>query len=124
MVEHDRRRQTLADVPPLIVPDEEAEKALHFLRDSCEELGRARGMLDEAELMLKVVLSEAILASEERSADKREADARTSPAYLRAIKAYKEASTAWTTLYAKRKAAEMWLEAWRTCSATQRAARI
>lgn len=118
------RRAAPPDVPPPIVAEDEAEKALHFLRESCDELGRARGLLDEAELMLKVVLSEAILHSTEKSADKREADARTSDAYLRAVRTFKQASTAWTTLYARRKAAEMWLEAWRTSSATQRAARI
>jgi hypothetical protein len=112
------------EVPPPIVAEEEAERALFFLKDSCDDLGRARGALDEAELMLKVVLSQAILMSDEKSADKREADARTTRAYLRAIADFKAASQAWTTLYAKRKAAEMWLEAWRTSSATARAARI
>lgn len=120
----DGDRRNYPEVPPPIVAEEEAEKALHFLRESCDALGAARGALDEAEQMLKIIRSEAILQSDEKSADKREADALTCAQYRRAVTELKRASTAWTTLYAKRKAAEMWLEAWRTSSATQRAARI
>lgn len=107
-----------------LVTEEEVEDALDFLHGSAEDIGRARARASKAEHMLKVTRSQALLLSDERSHDRREAEALTSDRYIAAIDELHDAVLQAETLFARRRANEFTIEAWRTMNANQRNARV
>jgi hypothetical protein len=106
------------------IPERTVEELLHFLLDSAPEVGALRAGALKAEHMIRVTRSHAFLLSRASSAAAREAEAYASEQYLGAINAHVDAVQSLEVMLAKRRAAETWIEAWRTASATQRAARI
>jgi hypothetical protein len=106
------------------VPERTVEDLLHFLLDSPPEVGELRAAALKAEHMIRVTRSQAFLLSRAGSAAAREAEAYASDQYIAAVDRHVSAVQALEAMLAKRRAAETWIEAWRTASATQRAARI
>lgn len=106
------------------IPEQTVEELLHFLLNSAEQVGALRAGALKAEHMLKVTRSQAFLHATASSAAAREAEAYASQQYLAAVDAHVQAVKDMEVMLARRRAAETWIEAWRTASATQRAARI
>lgn len=107
-----------------IVTEDEVDKALDFLRDNAKTLGDARARLVRASHMVKVQEAMQFKKSDATSNDRRQADARTSTAYLEAIEEDAIATGEYEKLRALRAAAEMKIEAWRSESATYRSMKI
>jgi hypothetical protein len=107
-----------------IVSEIELEKALDFLRDHARALGEAKARVVRAGHMLKHIEALEFKKSEATSNDRRQADARTSQAYLDAIVEDAEAAGAYETMKALREAAALKIEAWRSESATYRSMKI
>lgn len=107
-----------------IVTEEQVERALTFLRDSASQLGQARERAKLAESKVKHVEALMFKASDETSNDKRQADARTSDAYVSAITDDAVATGELAKLYALREAAAALIEAWRTEQSNFRAMKI
>ncbi len=107
-----------------IVTNSDLQKALDFLRDSANDLGLAKARAVKAGHMIKHIEAIEFKASDATSNDKRQADARTSDAYVEAIN-----EDAWATgelfkMQALREAAAAKIEAWRSEQANYRAMRI
>lgn len=107
-----------------IVSEIELDKALCFLRDHARALGEAKARVVRAGHMLKHIEALEFKKSEATSNDRRQADARTSQAYLDAIVEDAEAAGAYETMKALREAAALKIEAWRSESATYRSMKI
>ncbi len=107
-----------------IVTNTDLQKALDFLRDSAAELGLAKARAVKAGHMIKHIEAIEFKASDATSNDKRQADARTSDAYVDAINEDAYATGELAKLQALREAAAMKIESWRSEQANYRAMRI
>lgn len=105
----------------MIVQEEQIHKALEFLRDSAEALGKAKARSVKADHMVKHTEALMYKASEEKTADSRRADARTTPQWQEAILEDALASGELSKLQALRQSAELTIEAWRTEQSNYRA---
>jgi hypothetical protein len=110
--------------PPPMIQEDEVQKCLDFLWESASQIGRARARQARAEHMVKVHRSMGVLHSGESTVDKREAEALTSKRYEAAVTELHDATLDAETLYAKRRHAELTIDAWRTSESTRRAIRI
>lgn len=99
-----------------------ARNATQFLVDSAARIAGARGELTEAENMLRVTKSVAMKASGESAVSAQEREAYASDQYLAAVQRVTGATIAFEELRAKREAAKMRIEYWRSLNANQRAA--
>lgn len=104
--------------------DQEIEKALDWLRDNAKAIGDAKARLIKAGHMIKHAEALGFLASSEKTADGRKADARTTPEYLKWIEEESEAAGEYEKMKALREAAAMKIEAWRSEQANFRAMKI
>jgi len=109
---------------PRIVTNQDLQKALDFLRDSASDLGNAKARAVKAGHMIKHIEALEFKASEASSNDKRQADARTSDAYLDAINEDAYAAGELAKMQALREAAAMKIESWRSEQANFRAMKI
>lgn len=107
-----------------IVPDEDMESALSWLRDSAKAIGDAKARLVKASSMIKHVEALLFLASEQKSVEAKKADVRTRQKWLDAVNEEAEAAGEFEKLRALREAANARCEAWRTESANFRGMRI
>ena len=107
-----------------IVTDNELQKALDWLRDSARDLGEAKKRLVKADKMLAHTEALMIRASEEKSDEKRKADARSSKRYFEAIIECSEAAGDFETMKALREAAALKIETWRSEQANYRAMKV
>ena len=107
-----------------IVSNEELQKALDWLRDNADDAGKAKARAVKAGHMMKHVEALEFKMSDASSNDKRQADARTSAAYVDAINEDAAAAGELEKLRALREAAAMKIEAWRSEQANYRAMRI
>lgn len=107
-----------------IVTNSDLQKALDFLRDSAADLGNAKARAVKAGHMIKHIEAIEFKASDATSNDKRQADARTSDAYVDAINEDAYAAGELAKLQALREAAAMKIESWRSEQANYRAMRI
>lgn len=103
------------------ITDQEAERALDFLRDKAVEIGEARKQMVLAEKMTKRIVALEKKRSDAKTQDAKEQDALSSEAYLTAIIAEAEAAGAFETLRAYRDAAAAKLDVWRSLVANARA---
>jgi hypothetical protein len=105
------------------ITEQQAEEALHFLRESAQRLGELTAKLRKAETWTKVVLA-LEMKKTDGPVSAQEREARTSNVYQ--VAAFDEA--AWAGELAKLRAeighAEATLDCWRTQQATERAMRI
>lgn len=107
-----------------IVNNSDLQKALDFLRDSAASLGEAKARAVKAGHMIKHIEALEFKASDASSNDKRQADARTSDAYVDAINEDAFAAGELAKLQALREAAAVKIESWRSEQANYRAMRI
>jgi hypothetical protein len=107
-----------------IVTEEELEKALDFLRDGAKALGTAKARVVRAAHMIRHIEALEFKASDATSNDKRQADARTSEAYLEAINEDAMAAGEYETMRALREAAALKIESWRSEQANYRSMKI
>lgn len=102
------------------ISDDEAEKALDWLRDGAKALGEAKRRAVLAERMVKRVKAIEMKRSDATTASAREADAECSDAMLTAITEDAEAAGAFETQRALKDAAGAKLDVWRTLRASER----
>ena len=107
-----------------IVSDNEIGKALDFLRDSADGIGKAKARLIKAGHMVKHVEALLLLASEERSIEAKKASARVDQRWIDATDEEAEAAGEFEKLKALREAAEAKIEAWRSESANYRGMKV
>lgn len=107
-----------------IVTEEDVEKALSFLRDNARAIGDAKARAVRAGHMLRHIEALEFKLSDATSNDKRQADARSSDAYLEAINEDAMAAAEYEKMRALREAAAMKIEAWRTEQSNFRAMKI
>ncbi len=106
-----------------MIPDEAAEKAVDFLRDTARAAAQARAERLYMEQWIKTVLAQEQAKSAGGSVAASEIQARDSDAYKAALEAYRDAIQADEEFRFRREAASAKLEAWRSQSANERAAR-
>lgn len=99
-----------------------AARATEYLIESAAEIAAARADLTKAENMLRVVKAMAMRMSNAKSVAAQETEAYASPQYLQAINDLTAATQAYEELRAKREAAKMRIEFWRSMNANQRTA--
>lgn len=107
-----------------IVQEDEVQKALDWLRDNAAALGAAKARVIRTGHWLKHVEALEFKASNATSNDRRQADARTSDAYLEAINDDAIAAGEYEKMKALREAATLKIEAWRSESATYRSMKL
>lgn len=107
-----------------MISDEAVEKALDWLRDNAELIGQAKERTIKAGHMLKHVEALEFMASEEKSAEARKSDARTTKRWLDAIREDAVAAGKYEEMKALREAAALKIEAWRTEQSNFRAMKI
>lgn len=99
-----------------------ASRATEYLIESAAEIASARAQLTKSENMLRVVKSMAMRMSNQKSVAAQETEAYASPQYLQAVNDLTAATQAYEELRAKREAAKMRIEYWRSLNANQRSA--
>lgn len=103
-----------------MISDQDAEKAVEYLRDSAETAAQARAERIYLEQWLKTVKAQC-QAEKTGSVAATEIQALTDDRYLQALQAVRESVAADEKARFMREAAAAKLEAWRTLSATRRA---
>jgi hypothetical protein len=107
-----------------IVSNEDVGKALDWLRDSAKDLGDAAERASNADSLVKHTEALLFLASEQKSAEARKAEARTQQRWLDATAEQAIAEGELVKLKALREAAAHKIEAWRSEQANYRAMKI
>lgn len=106
------------------ISDKHIEKALDFLRDSSGEYARARAEVKYLEQYRKTMKATTFLECRGDTIAERESKAYAAPAYVELLDRYHEAVYKAEELAAKRLAAELKIEVWRTVNANKRAGNI
>lgn len=104
-----------------MISEADIERAVDWLRDNAAEAAKARAERLYLEAWVKTVLAQESEKAQGSSAAQRESIARTRPAYLAALQAYREAIEADERARFMRDAAAAKIEAWRTMESTRRA---
>lgn len=107
-----------------IVPDDDLEKALDWLRDSARDIGDAKAESLRASHMMKVVKALEMKKHNEKPISQQEREALSSQAYMAALERDAVAAGAYETMRALREAAALKIEAWRSEQANFRALKI
>lgn len=107
-----------------MITDEQVESALEFLRDSAPKAAVARAQARTLEKYLGVVEAQQKEKAIGRSNAAAQDEARSSPEYKEALEAWNEAVRRDSEFTMLREAASSRIEAWRTMSSNERAARI
>ena len=102
------------------ISDDEAERALHWLRDNARALGEAKAEAVRSESMTKRAKAIEMARSDAKTVAEKERDALASQAYLDAINAEAEAAGHYEYMRALKDAAMARLELWRSITATAR----
>lgn len=104
-----------------MIADADVERAVDWLRDNAVVAAKARAERLYLESYIKTVLAQETEKAEGSSASQRESIARTKPAFLAALQAYREAIESDETHRFMRDAMSAKIEAWRTMESTRRA---
>lgn len=96
-----------------MISEERAEKAVEFIRDHADELGKLIGQCKALEQKRKVVHGQAFLYAQGTVAE-REAKAASSDAFKAVVEEIENAWADKETLATKLKAAEMTVDVWRS----------
>jgi hypothetical protein len=107
-----------------VVTEVELARALDWLRDNADDLGKAKGRLVKAEYYVKHVEALVMRSSDARSAEMRKADARVDQRWIEATDEEAIAAGEYEKLKALREAAALKIEAWRTEQANYRSMKI
>jgi hypothetical protein len=103
-----------------LVTDTEAGEALHFLATSAHKIAELQSDRDYFEYMIAAAEAVGALYSTETAVDKRKWEARTSANYLNQMKQWRESAREFLALKAKREAAALKVDVWRTIQANKR----
>lgn len=103
-----------------MIRDSDAEAAADYLRDSAAEFGRLKGERIYQEEYLRSVRATLASFSNATSEAARDREALAHDQYQKQLTLLREAVTAEETARARRVAAEMRIEVWRSISANQR----
>jgi hypothetical protein len=95
------------------ITDEQCERALAYLRDKSEEVGRLKGRMVRMDEERKVAREMAFLDADGSVAE-RNAKAVASRAYRDAVEAHQDATADYETSRLKWRAAEIAVEVWRS----------
>ena len=106
------------------VTETHVQKALDYLRDSAQEAAEARAERVYCEEYRKSLKSILMQKSDEKNANAQERDAYAHPEYLKHLERYRDAVIADELMRARRVAAEMKIEVWRTEQANYRSMKI
>jgi hypothetical protein len=106
-----------------VINEERVEKAVEFLRDTAEIYGRARGFVAFCEGNLRRVKALAMTGKAGSLGD-REAAAYSSQEYFAAMEAHQNAVAESETIRAKREAASMTIEVWRSQNSSRKAGMV
>lgn len=104
----------------MAISDERAEAAVEFLRDTAGRYGKARGYSAFCEGNLRRVKA-LEMASRAGGVGEREAMAYASTAYHAALEELQNSVAEYETLRAKRDAAQMTIEVWRSQTSARKA---
>jgi hypothetical protein len=107
-----------------LISDEQVEAALDYLRDSAKPAAVARAQARTLEKYLGVVEAQQKSRATGRSNAAAQDEARSSPEYKEALTAWEEAVRRDGEFTMLREAASARIEAWRTMSSNERAARV
>jgi len=107
-----------------LVTEAQVQTALDFLRDSADDLGKAKGEAVKAEAMLRHTKAIVMKLHIEMPVGAQEREAYASDLYLEQIEAHAEAAAAYETLKARRESALTDIEAWRSAGANYRAMKL
>lgn len=107
-----------------LVSDADVEKALDWLRDNADEIGRAKADAFKADAMIKHTKALAMKLHGALSVSAQEREAYASDQYLMAIDRAAEAAGEYERLKSLREAAAMKIEAWRTASSNYRSMKL
>ncbi len=107
-----------------MISDAEVERAIDYLRDNADKDAQARANVDYMREWVKCELARLTVANAGMSNAAATALAMTSPDYLQALQALREAVRDDSRRRFLREAASARLDAWRTQSSNERAQRI
>lgn len=107
-----------------LVSEADVEKALDWLRDNAEDIGRAKAEAVKAEHMLKHTKAIAMKLHGALSVSAQEREAYASDQYLMALERSAEAAGEYERLKSLREAASLKIEAWRTASSNYRSMKL
>ncbi len=107
-----------------LISDNEVERALDYLRDNAETMGKAKAEAVRAEHMLKHIKAMAMKLSGESAVSAQEREALASEQYVVAIDTTARAAGEYERLRALREAAALKIEAWRTASSNYRSMKL
>lgn len=107
-----------------LVSDAEVEKALDWLRDNAEAIGRAKAEAVRSDHMLKHIKALAMKLQGDMPVSAQEREAFASEQYRTAIDTAASAAGEYERLKALREAAALKIEAWRTASSNYRSMKI
>ena len=102
----------------MFVTDAQCEKALTYLRDKSEEVGRLKARMVRMDEERKIAREVAFLDAEGSVAE-RNAKAVASRAYKDAVEAYEDATAEYETGRLRWRAAEIAVEVWRSLNSRQ-----
>lgn len=103
-----------------MIDEVKVEAAVWFLRSSADSYGPARGHLAFADANLRRVKALVMVAFTEGTVADREARAYASEQYKEAIEELQNATAEYETIRAKREAAVMMIELWRSQSSARK----
>jgi len=107
-----------------VISDKQVEDALDYLRDSAKPAAVARAQARTLEKYVGVVEAQQKARAAGRSNAAAQDEARASPEYKEALQAWEEAVRKDGEFMMLREAAAARIEAWRTMSSNERAARV
>jgi len=106
----------------MMVTDERADEAFHYLVDSTGKIGAAKAELERSEIMRKRVRKRLFLGAPEGAVAQREAFAEVQDETIQADERYIKAVESFESMKAKRDIESIALDVWRTESANRRRA--
>lgn len=104
--------------------EDDAEKALDFLRDNAKEIGAAKAATVKAAGMLRVTKALVMKMHNDRPISVQEREAYCSKEYMAALDEDARAAGKYEEMRSLREAANMQIEAWRSEEATYRGMRL
>jgi hypothetical protein len=107
-----------------IISESDIQECFDFLTENAVAIGKARERQVRAGHMLKHIEALEFKGSAATSDEKRKADARTSPKFLRAIHEDAVSAGEMEKLKSLKEAAQLKIEAWRTLSSNYRSIKL
>ena len=105
----------------MTLPTEETvDKCLEYLLSTAEEFAHLKAGVKGQEYLLRHTRALGMLESSAKSVAAKETEALASESYLQAVKRYEDAIVEYETMAARREAARLKIDVWRSLNAAQR----